>query len=645
MADLTPADQRAIAAAKAGWYVFPIRKGDKKPPLVAHWREESSNDPEQVVRWTQAFPLCNWGLDCGRSGLTVLDIDGDGGMKTLTQYEIEHGGLPRTFTVGTPRGGLHYYFRGVSRTTVRALGPELDTRGEGGYVVLPESLVGGRKYWIKENARPEKIPDWLKGLLKRSAPKTPAVHEHVEIPLDTPSAVERATAFLTERAGSIQGEGGDHWAYRTFCVVRDMGISEKTAVDLALLHWNVKCEPEWSLEELQTKARNAYKYAENPVGAATPEADFAAVEIPESDEPEVEEREHDCPLPGSTIFKMYPKDREWLVDGWLPVGEIASLYGDGGQGKSLIGLQLAVDVALGRPWYGVQVGKPAMAFCVFCEDTKEEVNRRLHSVMRGCAGEFAMDRLRIWCRPGKSSVLATAMPNGELIESPFFVSLKKHLMALKNEHKLVILDTLADIYSGSEMNREHVSRFIKVCLRGLARDTNSTILILAHPSRAGMKEGDLLSGSTAWSNSVRMRWSVRPHKENPDIRILERMKSNYSARGETLLLSWDAGRFVSIQESAVDDVPVGFEADTKIVMAKIVRAAAAGSPYGTRAQTNPITKITIRDGKSRVMASDYITKCVDYLIKMGYVENCKKGNRKALYPVGVSEDSVFTKIT
>ena len=266
-------------------------------------------------------------------------------------------------------------------------------------------------------------------------------------------------------------------------------------------------------------------------------------------------------------------------------------------------------------------------------------------MLRGCSGEFALDNIRIWCRPGKSSVLATAMPNGELIVSPFFVLLKKHLMALKDQHKLLILDTLADIYSGSEMNREHVSRFIKVCLRGLARDTNSTILILAHPSRAGMKEGDLLSGSTAWSNSVRMRWSVRPHRENPDIRILERMKSNYSARGETLLLSWDAGRFVSIQESAIDEVPLGFEADTKIVLAKIVRAASAANPLGYKLQTNPITKLTIRDGKSRVMTSDYIIKCVDYLVKMGYVENRKKGNKKALYPVGASEESVFHKLS
>ena len=643
MADLTPADQRAIAAAKAGWFVFPIRKGAKKPPLVAHWREESSDDPEQVVRWTQAFPLCNWGLDCGRSGLTVLDIDGDAGMAALAQYEVEHGGMPRTFTVGTPRGGIHYYFKGVARTTARALGPELDTRGEGGYVVLPECLVDGRRYWIKENARPDKLPKWMGDLLKRSAPPAlPKIPDNVEIPLDTPSAIERGKAFLIERPGAKQGEGGDLWTYQTVCVLKELGISQGASITLLLEYYNPKCEPEWSLEELSVKVRNAYAYAQNPAGAATPEADFAAVEVEYETEPEGIER--DMPLTGKDIFGIYPKEREWLVKDWLPAGEIASLYGDGGQGKSLVGLQLAVDVALGRPWYGVPVSKPTMTFCVFCEDTKEEVNRRLHSCLRGSSSEFGLDRIRIWCRPGKNSVLATAMPNGELIPSPFFTLLKKHLLVYKSEHKLVILDTLADIYSGSEINREHVSRFIKVCLRGLARDTNSTVLILAHPSRAGMKEGDLISGSTAWSNSVRMRWSIRPHKENPDIRILERMKSNYSARGETLLLSWDAGRFVSIQESAMEEVDSGFEADTKIILAKINRACDASTPLGARNQTNPITKITVRDGKNRVMSADYVTKCVDYLIKMGYVENCKRGRHKALYPVGVTEESLFQKM-
>jgi hypothetical protein len=44
-----------------------------------------------------------------------------------------------------------------------------------------------------------------------------------------------------------------------------------------------------------------------------------------------------------------------------------------------------------------------------------------------------------------------------------------------------------------------------VQLRGLALETSSTALLLAHPSLSGMASGSGTSGSTAWSNSVRSR--------------------------------------------------------------------------------------------------------------------------------------------
>jgi hypothetical protein len=41
-------------------------------------------------------------------------------------------------------------------------------------------------------------------------------------------------------------------------------------------------------------------------------------------------------------------DREWLVPDLIPTRTVTLLYGDGGTGKSLLALQLAVAVALGQ---------------------------------------------------------------------------------------------------------------------------------------------------------------------------------------------------------------------------------------------------------------------------------------------------------
>lgn len=48
-------------------------------------------------------------------------------------------------------------------------------------------------------------------------------------------------------------------------------------------------------------------------------------------------------------------EREWLVPDLIPARNVTLLYGDGGTGKSLLALQLAVAVALGRSWLGLPV--------------------------------------------------------------------------------------------------------------------------------------------------------------------------------------------------------------------------------------------------------------------------------------------------
>ena len=53
------------------------------------------------------------------------------------------------------------------------------------------------------------------------------------------------------------------------------------------------------------------------------------------------------PLTG-TGWERNPADREWLVDGWLPAGELALLAGPGSVGKSLLALQLGAALACDR---------------------------------------------------------------------------------------------------------------------------------------------------------------------------------------------------------------------------------------------------------------------------------------------------------
>ena len=142
--------EAALEYARMGWSVFPITPGDKKPPLCK-WRDESTTDADAIAAWWARTPQANIGVDCGKSGLFVVDLDKKGdGMATWDAL----GYKADTHTAATAGGGFHlYYSTGVELgNSVRKLGDGIDTRGVGGYVLAPPSLVGGKEYaWIDDD--------------------------------------------------------------------------------------------------------------------------------------------------------------------------------------------------------------------------------------------------------------------------------------------------------------------------------------------------------------------------------------------------------------------------------------------------------------------------------------------------------------
>ena len=73
--------------------------------------------------------------------------------------------------------------------------------------------------------------------------------------------------------------------------------------------------------------------------------------------------------------------REWLVLNWLPRGRVALLTGEGGQGKSLLALQLAAAVAAGDPvWLSggpkLAISNTTTAVIATWEDEADEISVR-----------------------------------------------------------------------------------------------------------------------------------------------------------------------------------------------------------------------------------------------------------------------------
>ncbi|MDN5857818.1 MAG: bifunctional DNA primase/polymerase [Pseudonocardia sp.] len=163
----------ALWLAGRGMHVFPLRPGTKTPAVRTDWEGCATTDLAQIRRWW-GTARSNIGIATGRSGLLVVDLDVPkqdpglpGGRAVLAAVAQTAGAVvpDNTMTVATPSGGQHLYFRappGVTLTnTVGRIGPHVDTRAVGGYVVAPGSMIGRKPYRLTCIDDPLPAPQWL----------------------------------------------------------------------------------------------------------------------------------------------------------------------------------------------------------------------------------------------------------------------------------------------------------------------------------------------------------------------------------------------------------------------------------------------------------------------------------------------------
>jgi Bifunctional DNA primase/polymerase, N-terminal len=132
----------ALTYARRSIPVFPCEPGGKRP-LTYNGFWDATTDLRRVNAWWVRWSSANVAVPLGeKSGLLVLDVDSRaGGSETLAKLEWANGPLPRTARSCSGGGGMHIFFRYPEVEEVRnsagLLGPGLDVRGEGGYVVVP----------------------------------------------------------------------------------------------------------------------------------------------------------------------------------------------------------------------------------------------------------------------------------------------------------------------------------------------------------------------------------------------------------------------------------------------------------------------------------------------------------------------------
>jgi hypothetical protein len=132
-----------------------------KHPRIRGWSDRTggaaSADLAVVAGWIARWPWLNLGLATGQ-GLLALDLDpAPGGLRWLHAH---HALLPPTARQRTGSGGLHllyrvpeeYYIK-TTGPTAHALAPGVDTRGDGGQIIVaPARNRAGPYRWLPGQA-------------------------------------------------------------------------------------------------------------------------------------------------------------------------------------------------------------------------------------------------------------------------------------------------------------------------------------------------------------------------------------------------------------------------------------------------------------------------------------------------------------
>ncbi|GAB5506099.1 MAG: hypothetical protein Rhirs2KO_12620 [Rhizobiaceae bacterium] len=306
---------------------------------------------------------------------------------------------------------------------------------------------------------------------------------------------------------------------------------------------------------------------------------------------EIQAREGLPSLRASSLAKKTVPPREWHVAGLVPAGNVTLLSGDGATGKSLLALMLASATVAGRQWLGLDVRQGGAVY-FSAEDDTDEMHRRLADI----AGHYghqlaALGDLHLLDFTGDDDPILGKPDATRATIEPTDLFQKMRRFAARHRPKLIVFDTLADIFGGDEILRSHARRFIGI-LRGLAIETGAAVVVLAHPSLAGMASGSGTSGSTGWSNSVRSRLyferiteranGQRETEADPDRRVLRRKKANYGRAGDEIELRWANGVFVPASVTDADA-----RAAEKRVERKFVQLLHAYTAEGRNTSVNP----------------------------------------------------------
>ena len=394
----------ALAYARRGWQVFPCAARGKVPAIPkeqgGHGVLDATCDETIIRDWWSRMPRANIGLAAGASALVIIDIDTHGvdGWASWRELKQWHTFTDDTLQSATPTGGAHFLYAappGVElHNSEGKLGPGLDVRANGGYIVAPPSIhpSGGVYQWASAyEIDPAPLPAVLVELLRKperpAARLLPVVHSPDGDYERARSALARLAPFRCDvrqdwvnvgMALSELGNDGlalwESWSQGSQkfkageCAKLWQGFNGDGLTLGSLFHWADVDSPRPALATARHDLQEPQLWLpDDELGAAL----HHASSVGPATAPALKV------LSCRELLTTAWQDPPWVVPGLLPVG-LTLLAGRAKLGKSWLALQLTQAVATGGSFLGKQVERGACLYLAL-EDPPRRLAGRMKS--------------------------------------------------------------------------------------------------------------------------------------------------------------------------------------------------------------------------------------------------------------------------
>ncbi len=401
--------------------IFPVK--DKRP--LVPWQEYQNRlaTPEEIKKW-EGMNKTHYGIATGPIS-KILVLDDDGGLD-VKKYPV-----PKTWTVKTPRGGCHYYFRWVAHldnkvTTKTEIMPKVDTRGQGGFVVF---YGWQRPTYLQTLATP---PQWLIDLLpnkyeSRQVVSQPNKSQLQELLNGMDANSHNRNDSFARIAGSLRARGyaSDDIFNLLIAKAREVGLGD---------------------DELKRTCDSICRY-----------------------EPKLKVDENALSI---DAFLNDVETVEWIVPGLIAKKSIGFIVGLPETGKTWAMIDLAIECAKGEgKWLGKFPVEKAKVMYIDQERHKSETQRRFKAVLQGADSTKTDLKNALYVKSGTTIRL-------NLQHS--FDAFKKEVAELKPD--LIIIDSFATIHTVEENSRQSIQAVLER-IKEIRNEFGCTFLFIAHENK------------------------------------------------------------------------------------------------------------------------------------------------------------------